>query len=120
MIVIAGDREHAEFWIKIRQRTTEIADIAAHGVGPGEIVAGQENEIGALAVDSLDRFLEARQILFAIDVEVADLTSDESGERPRQLTHGQFQWNHFDAVDSPPPDPMEWAQRDRGFAYVLL
>src|SRR5580700_670206 len=68
-----------------------------------------------LAVDGLDRLLEPRQILFPIDVKIADLTCDQPFKRGRQSPHRQIDGHHFDVVDRAPPHPMERAQGDRWF-----
>ena len=84
MVVVSGDREYAASRFEFRQHATEMADVPAHRVTRGKIIAGQEDQIRMFAIDCTDCLLKAIQILFAVDVKVADLARDHTGKPSRQ------------------------------------
>src|ERR1700676_864223 len=77
VIVISGNRENPDLGIEPRQRMAEGADIAPHRVRPGKIIASEKNELGFLAIDHINRKLEAFDVLIHVQMEIAYLAGDD-------------------------------------------
>lgn len=78
MVVIAGDSEDTRSGAQAAELPTKGQQVTAHRFAPGEIIAGKENESRLLAVNQVNRLPEALQILFAIDMKIADLAGYHS------------------------------------------
>ena len=115
MVVIAGDREDAQPRLECAYRLAKSCQVAAHRLGPGEIIAGQENEIRPLRVDRADGQHQAFEVFVAVDVQIAQLAGDHPLQRCRQAAHREPNARDVDFVERAAPDPMQRAQRDRRF-----
>jgi hypothetical protein len=116
MIMIAGYREYTHGRIEFRDSAAELSDIAPHRLRPREVIAGQEDHVGAITPDCANRQLKAAQVLVAINMEIAYLARDDTLEARRQSPHRQCDPNYIEVVYRSPPHAMERPQRDRRFA----
>src|SRR5581483_3957047 len=93
-------------------RSAKRIDVSMHCVGPGEIVAGKENEIGMLAIDGLDGEMKPGEVLVAIDMEVAYLAGDGRAMRIAEAPHGEIDSRDIDFIDGLAPHPVKRAERE--------
>ena len=89
------------------------AQVAAHRLRPGEVVAGQEHQVGLLRVHRADRQHQTLEVLVAIDVQIAQLAGDHPLQRRGQAAHRQADTRDVDFVERAAPDAMERAERNR-------
>src|SRR6516225_4402285 len=112
MVVIARNCEQTGCRVQLRQGAAKWLDVIPHGLGAGKIITCQKDEFGPLTIDSFDRLFQARDIFVAVEMKVADLTSDYSAKLRLQIANGKIDADHLNLIDRSPPHPMQRPQRD--------